>query len=590
MDDLRPSAGDERPGRGRVVATVVAFWLVAVALQAVVLWQSDPPVLGRNDDLMRLAQVADLQEGQDWYDLTQYRLNPPEGTSMHWSRHVDVPVGGLIAVFGGPGDGPERAAMIVYPLLLLLGAVGAVAAIARTVGGTAAVPAALVVLVASAYPTIQFSPGRIDHHSLQVVLLLVAIAGLLRLEVPGWAIAGGAAAGVSVTIGLELLVPVAAVALAVASVAVAEGRPSAPPVWRFAAALTAAATGSALLFAPPGRLVAAECDVFSLPYWLALLLGGAVLAVLPLVGAPGPPGRRLRFGALAGGGLAAAVAGFGIAPECLAGPYSAVDPFLREHWLSNVTEARGLGTLLAEDPGLAAGLLVPGIVAIGYVLVRAIRSRDLAGSWSRLLPVLLLSYGIALVQIRGATAATTASAAVLGVTLVAVRERLLVRSLVTRIAALFGFVLVASGLLPMALGALARGGAGGEAGSRRCIEQVRELDRLPPAVIAGPIDLGPSILAFTGHSVLAAPYHRNNDGNLAAWRILTAFPEQGPEIFDDAGATLVAVCPHLGEIGYLVDLAPEGLLAALLADRAPAWLEEVDLGTADLRVYRVTDE
>jgi hypothetical protein len=122
------------------------------------------------------------------------------------------------------------------------------------------------------------------------------------------------------------------------------------------------------------------------------------------------------------------------------------------------------------------------------------------------------------------------------------------------------------------------------------VEQVRELDRLPPAVIAGPIDLGPSILAFTRHSVVAAPYHRNNDGNLAAWRLLTAPAEEGPEIVEAAGATLVAVCPHLGEIGYLLDLAPEGLLAALLADRAPAWLEEIDLGTADLRVYRVANQ
>src|SRR5262245_57481523 len=48
------------------------------------------------DDAMRLVQVRDLLGGQAWFDLTQYRLSPPDGVVMHWSRLIDLPIAILI--------------------------------------------------------------------------------------------------------------------------------------------------------------------------------------------------------------------------------------------------------------------------------------------------------------------------------------------------------------------------------------------------------------------------------------------------------------------------------------------------------------
>ena len=50
------------------------------------------------DDYMRLVEVRDLLAGQGWFDLTQYRLDPPAGVVMHWSRVVDVPIAFLIQI------------------------------------------------------------------------------------------------------------------------------------------------------------------------------------------------------------------------------------------------------------------------------------------------------------------------------------------------------------------------------------------------------------------------------------------------------------------------------------------------------------
>ena len=48
------------------------------------------------DDNMRIMQVRALLHGQGWFDLRQYRMNPPFGENIHWSRLVDLPIAGLL--------------------------------------------------------------------------------------------------------------------------------------------------------------------------------------------------------------------------------------------------------------------------------------------------------------------------------------------------------------------------------------------------------------------------------------------------------------------------------------------------------------
>ena len=48
--------------------------------------------IGDNDSLLRLVEIRDLLGGQGWFDLHQYRMGPPGGFVMHWSRLVDAPI------------------------------------------------------------------------------------------------------------------------------------------------------------------------------------------------------------------------------------------------------------------------------------------------------------------------------------------------------------------------------------------------------------------------------------------------------------------------------------------------------------------
>src|SRR3546814_1525893 len=98
---------------------------------------------------MRLMQVRGLLDGQGWYDLRQYRLNPPGGFDIHWSRLVDLPIAGLILLFKpfvGTGEA-ERLACGIAPLLPLSITMGGVAFTVRRLVHPLLWPLALVFLL-----------------------------------------------------------------------------------------------------------------------------------------------------------------------------------------------------------------------------------------------------------------------------------------------------------------------------------------------------------------------------------------------------------------------------------------------------------
>src|SRR3954467_13225855 len=104
--------------------------------------------LGDTDDNMRIMQVRALLHGQGWYDLRNYRMNPPYGANIHWSRLVELPIAGLILslrpFLGGPGA--ERWAVAIAPLIPYLLLLFSVALTARRLVGPIVYPLAFLAL------------------------------------------------------------------------------------------------------------------------------------------------------------------------------------------------------------------------------------------------------------------------------------------------------------------------------------------------------------------------------------------------------------------------------------------------------------
>ena len=116
---------------------------------------------------------------------------------------------------------------------------------------------------------------------------------------------------------------------------------------------------------------------------------------------------------------------------------------------------------------------------------------------------------------------------------------------------------------------------------------LRPLDTAPAGLVLAPIDAGAHLLAFTHHSVVAAPYHRNNAGNRLSIDTFLASPDEARRIAVSSGADYLVACPLMKRMEILAKRAPQGLAAELIAGRAPGWLEPLDIQAQPNTIYRI---
>lgn len=455
------------------------------------------------DDVMRLVQIRDWLHGQDWRDLTQHRLGPA-GVPMHWSRLGDLGPAALILALQpllGTANA-EFAAVVLWPAALFLCFLLLCARIAARLGDPADAPLAVIV-AALAWPAIWlFMPGRIDHHGLQVVLLLVAVDALLRAASWRSGAVSGAAVAASLTLGLEAA-PQLAVALA--GLVWLWIRDPVGERGRIAAAGGTLLAGTALAaLAHPAVWPSALCDAFTPPVAGGMAVAGA--AILLTAAIPHRFGVPQRLAALGAIGIVALLALVWLAPVCFAGPYAGLPPEMRSLWLDRVEEAQGA---FQAPPATVIGYL--GASTAGF-LAAAWFARSERGHWPLLAALIASALLVAFVQLRAAHVAAALAPPALA--------HLVARARAAGALRRIGGWLVSLGLVYQLAGQAIARDMPAEAAPTACdFDPALAAARiLPPGLALAPIDLGPRILAETGHRVLAAPYHRNVTGNVPALR------------------------------------------------------------------------
>ncbi len=553
-----------RPGwRDLAVACALAL-LLSIAWCARDWHQLSALYLPDTDDGMRLQQIRDWLGGQRFSDLTQYRLGP-DGVAMHWSRIPDlVPAAiiGLLTPLVGP-HGAELTAVILWPAILFAGALLLVGAIARALGVQ---PAVAQVIAAIAYPaSTLFLPGRIDHHGLQLVLLLIVALMLLRPMSWRGAAAAGMATALSLAIGMETapLLAVAAAILVLQWIADAPGSQLRLGAW--SVTLTLMLATEAALLRTNGWNIAA-CDGFTATLWRAAQ--GAAIAPLVLVLAGFViRDRRVRTGMALLAVLALVVLA---APQCLS-PYAGLDATLSSIWLANVAEAQ---PLFGADPAIAigyAGLMTVGIAASAWCARADTR-------WLPLLALQLASFAVASLQLRGAYPGAILATPSLAALVASARARGTVQLVLAWIAAAgIAYPAMATALMPRGEPRPAREASGG------CPADVAiaQLAGLPPGRVLAPVDLSAVALPATGHRFLTGPYHRNQEGNLALYRILLATPDRARTDIAALDIDYFVYCP--GSFGEAEARAePDSLLTALRNDAPPRWLHRISAPDAPL--------
>lgn len=551
------------------------LWALAVALGATLaaLWtwsnwtELHHLQLPDTDDMARLQQVRDWLGGQAWGDLVQHRLGDGVTGSLHWSRLADLGIAAWTSVAG------ERAAVILWPATLYILFLAQAGRLALRLGGRESAGPAIIV-AALAFPAISmFVPGRIDHHGLQILLTLLLVDTVLRAPSARSGALAGLIVAVSLAIGLETAPQVACAMAALGLLWIIDGAPERSRLLLFGVAL-GGATLVWWIVAQPSVWSPLWCDGFTPASFEATLIAAGLFMIFGSLPPLNRPFRLVLGGAL---GLTALALAYHTSSICLAGPYGATDPLLRRLWMDRIQEARGLFAGRGPFIPVAFGALpVLGTIAAAWL---AWRTRS--SGWLIMLGFCALALIVTLFQVRGASMAAAVSIAPLAATVAWVRRERPALVVPAWLAAL-GIVWNLIGIAIRPVETPSAQGAGCD--DWRTVEQLRAL---PLATFIAPIDAGAYILALTPHRVLAAPYHRNNAGNRAAYDFWLTPPDRARATATRWKAGYVLYCA--GSFGA-IDLdreGPGGVAALLAKGRRPAWLQPIPLNGSSARLYRI---
>lgn len=581
------------------------LWVIIAVAFVVTRWPAIHwLVLGDTDDNIRYVQVKDWLAGQGWYDLRQYRLDPPGGADIHWSRLVDLPIAGLILLFRAFVDQglADRLACGIAPLLPLLLLMLSLGFIGRRLAGPNGWLLAVLAPLAAQMGLGMYVPMRIDHHGWQLALALTMLAGVIDEDRLRGGIVAGLSSALSIAIGMEMIVYLAAggglIALRWVFRPGAERR-----MLPYAVTLAGATSILYLLFASYANR-AMLCDALS-PIWVTVFgAAGAGMVLLSLLRTPRWP-LRLAAGTIVGGAVALF---FWLNwPQCLS-PYQ-ISPELQRLWLVNIREAK---PITAQAQSLVVPLLaIPaaGLLGLLWALWDARRDGERLWAWLTVGLMMLFSTALLFWQLRAGPAAQLlaippAAWAAHRLVALALTGPRPARIWAASGVALLGLVACIYPLYPQAVrlyqdatgtrpkpwrpAALARSDAIKKANGRcRTLPALALLDQLPPATIFTMVDLGPRLLATTHHSALAGPYHRNGATILDIHHAFDGPADGFRAIAAKHHATYLLVCPDFPEGTIYQARSPRGFYADLMRGRRPDWLVPVPLETGMTLPYQL---
>ena len=595
-------------GRSLIVALFFAVFIVGGHL-----YLSNPMTSGmliEGDDYMRFVQVFQFLDGDGWYNFVIHRLNPPDGTPLHWSRLPDLPLALVVGGLEGSVGRLQAAAIAatVVPALLMVAMLVATAWAAKPVIGSDQPFVPMVVFAIMVPVNGLYAPGRVDHHNWQLLLLTILTGGLIRAALddgrdPRHSIrvmaVCGVAAATSQWIGGETL---PWIGLFVATLAM---------LWVFRRArglangltfsLTFLAGGLVVmpLALPPSEWLIATCDAYSivgLTLILACVASWVCLAVFDLR-LSSTAARFFAAGIIGVFCLAGVVAAF---PECLDGPFGTLDPRL-SYWLDNVQETLPIYRIFALSPGSALRhLLLPLTgLAIAIWQIRA-SAGDRRVMWLVLalwgaVPIALSAWEVRVMSSANVMALPALAWGYGQIVDLADRKRSVLARVLLKVSPLLVILtidrlLLLGNLVQQATFATAQSGQKG-CDLRQVVDTLNDPQGLGrhPLNIVGFIDQGSELLYRTAHNVLAAPYHRDQVGLLASHDIFSAHSDaEARSLIDQFKIDLVMYCPEIPEWSFYSDPNDPRFIDRLDGGQAPDWLRPVTLHSeTGIKIFEV---
>ena len=546
------------------------------------------------DDNMRIMQVRGLLHGQGWYDLRNYRMNPPFGANIHWSRLVDLPIAGLILglrPFLG-GAGAERWAVAIAPLIPYLLLLWSLALTARRLIAPLAYPLAFLAIFFAGSTNGMFMPERIDHHNWQLALLALSMASIADPRRVRGGLLLGISSALSLAIGLEMIIYLALAGVAMVLFWV-EDAEEAERLRAYSVSLSGGVALCFLVFASYDNR-APVCDALSPVFVSDALLGSALMYALAWA-SPGDWKRRLALAVAAGiiiGGFHASVW-----PQCLQKPEH-ISPEAQRLWMDYVKEARPVYRHGWRVATLIVALPVTG--AIGWCVLAWMRRRD-RDLFRRIVGVTVPGLAASLLllwQTRTGPAAQM-MAAVGAAALAWILWPLFWRSkypwlrvsgsVVALVVAVGAGVPAVLDLIPEPKSTPYEASIGRANNLCGSLWGLHAVALQPKGLVFTFVDLGPRLITLTHHDAIAGPYHRNYRqivDIMHAWR---GSAEQAHEIMVDKNhSNYVLSCPDSSTTTIFMSEAPQGFYGQLQRGDVPKWLQPVPLPSdSPYRMWKV---
>jgi len=577
-------------------AMILACWCL-VSLVLVAMRVADYRPHHDADDLLKLYQLQHVLETGSLVDRVLPNIAQPEPYVSHWTWIADAPYLAVTLVLQ-PLLGQELAlstAAFAVPLLLLLLAFGLAYKIVERLGFETPAVAFVPGVLTSAFA--EFQPDRIDYHSLQMVFML----GLALTTITAGrrsALVCGLIAALSFSVSAELAAFIA-LALAIYSLRYVAGFADAA---RELSALGVGLLGaSVVLFVAVNPLppwLGQACDQYSLPHVVALAGAGLSFIAAPRLSLHA--GVGLRLGILCVCGAATTAVLLALFPQCLAGPYGVLSPYVHQNLIQQIGQEKSVFSnadyvLSGNLPAFLLLLVGPGAI-VASVAFRTVQGRawTVAALFAGLGILLALSYlryqrfvpwlggpGWAIILATALPAASTwrryfASRVLQWQpnALLLVAPTLLVATAVLAVQAL-------RPPTPMRM-------QGTDLAEYCASEKIAPANWPVGTRVLAPPLLAVRLLRMDGPEVVSIPFHRAAPGLERTLRFFDPATPDPWHFFEQTGATHVAVCALTAPAGAALG-RDYPFTFGLMTGRPPDWLAECPAGSDNrLRIYRVS--
>lgn len=474
-----------------------------------------------NDDYMRYHQFTQWLNNHEWYLKPIDTFNPQDDTLIHWSRLPDIPlatISYLVAMITSSSIA-NTVAMTVVPLFYMV--IVALSMGVLSIRMFSAKHAFIIVVFTLASPlTSKLFPGSIDHHNIQLALaaLFLASLPLSRSDCQNRRAAyfQGLMIALSLWVGVGNIV-FYIICLFMLTVA---GYIYTSKLLHYCAQLCFSSFIFCVIFSilnrPLSEFFITRLDALSLPFILCFLSGFLFCRLSTSI-----QPRFIKKEASALHYLLFAFISFGpllfLYPSILLGGYAHYPPLLTEYWLSHVTEAKPLIEYLLSD-GLFSNnnyLLILAPALLSWPILP--KSPPVRLYYCMFILCLIVPF---VWQARTIFIASLVAAPLQAYFALYVAEKM-------KFSAFKAMMILLC--TPFAIfSLLEEASAPPHAHSDSIVSRKSDIKMLLDShniyaqKILAPIEYGAPILALTNNHIVAAPYHRNIQGNTLAIQLFTS--------------------------------------------------------------------